>query len=220
MGRENIADDIQRGMEREPMIEKSASRFAGAIAVAGLLASLPLAAAAQQFFKCPQPDGSTKFQDSPCPGTVKAHTTAPANNGPQGVSSTKDEPYYDPYSPANVSQRLAPMHVPTNNAPVAPAAAPPAPAEQARRVATPRGAPPVQAPARSPEQERIDQENAKTMAYNKSIRCDHARQQLGVATSERPVYSLDNKGERHYVEDADRDNMIKNAQRRVDEECR
>jgi hypothetical protein len=201
------------------MIKKSASRVAGAIAVAGLLASLPLAAAAQQFFKCPQPDGSTKFQDSPCPRSVKAHTAAPVDHAPQGVSSSKDEPYYDPYSPANVSQRLAPMHVPPNNAPVAPAAAPPAPPERAPRVVTPRGAPPAETAARSAEQERIDRENARTMAYNKSVRCNNARQQLGVVKMERPVYSTDNNGERHYIEDADRQKVIESAQRRVNEEC-
>lgn len=56
-------------------------------------------------------------------------------------------------------------------------------------------------------------------AFGKMQRCNHERQQLGVLNSGRPVASYDNKGERHYVEDADRQGKIAAAERRVAEAC-
>lgn len=77
---------------------------------------------------------------------------------------------------------------------------------------------------RGDARQRIDEtvraRNAETEAYNKSVRCNSARQQLGVLKEQRPVYRRDNKGERQYVEDANRPAEIASAERRVTEECR
>ena len=62
--------------------------------------------------------------------------------------------------------------------------------------------------------------NAQTAAYNKSVRCNSARQSYGVLKEERPVYRRDNNGERVYVDDDKRPAEIAAAKRRVDEECR
>ena len=51
-------------------------------------------------------------------------------------------------------------------------------------------------------------------------RCNYARQQLGVAKAERPIYSYDNKGERQYVSDENRKATVAAAEKRVAEDCR
>ncbi|MDQ8020726.1 MAG: DUF4124 domain-containing protein [Moraxellaceae bacterium] len=73
---------------------------------------------------------------------------------------------------------------------------------------------------RQREDRQIAEQNAKNEAYNRSVRCNSARQQLGVAKSERPIYSYNNAGERQYVEDKDRAANVAAAERRVAEECR
>ncbi len=50
-------------------------------------------------------------------------------------------------------------------------------------------------------------------------RCSHARQQLEVAKVGRPIFSRDNKGERQYVKDEDRQATTTAAEKRVAEEC-
>lgn len=71
---------------------------------------------------------------------------------------------------------------------------------------------------RSDDETRI--RNAQTAAYNKSVRCNAARQSYGVLKEERPVYRRDNNGDRVYVDDDKRPAEIAAAKRRVDEECR
>jgi hypothetical protein len=50
-------------------------------------------------------------------------------------------------------------------------------------------------------------------------RCNHARQQLGVAKTERPIFSYDNKGQRQYVQDDARKATVVAAEKRVAEDC-
>lgn len=70
------------------------------------------------------------------------------------------------------------------------------------------------------EAEESKARDAKIEAYNRSVRCNQARQQLGVAKEERPIYSYDNKGERQYVEDENRPALIAAAEQRVAEACK
>lgn len=187
---------------------------AAALSCAFVLAGLPFAAAAQ-VFKCTRPDGSVAFQGSPCPGSIKAQP-APAA-APAKVAASTSAPFDDPYAQAPGSgQRAGLVLPPTRNVAAEPVAA--APRQRARPAAEPRVV--TREHVKTPEEERLDQENEKAIAYNRSLRCNHARQQLGVFVAQRPVYSTDNKGERHYVEDADRAKATEAAQRRVDEECR
>jgi Domain of unknown function (DUF4124) len=60
---------------------------------------------------------------------------------------------------------------------------------------------------------------AKNDAYNKNLRCNYARRQLGIVKEQTPIFSRDNKGERQYVKDEDRQGVIARAQKTVDEEC-
>ncbi|MEC5398656.1 DUF4124 domain-containing protein [Uliginosibacterium sp. H1] len=73
---------------------------------------------------------------------------------------------------------------------------------------------------RQREEREIREQNAKNDAYNRSVRCNNARQQLGVAKSERPIFSYNNAGERQYVDDKNRAATIAAAERRVAEDCR
>lgn len=73
--------------------------------------------------------------------------------------------------------------------------------------------------ARQREDAEIRAYNERVRADNKAQRCNHARQQLGVAQAQRPVYSTDNSGNRKYVEDGDRSATIASAQARVSAEC-
>ena len=193
------------------MFKQSPSWMATAVVLSGVLASLPLVAEAQ-VFKCSQPDGSTTFQQSPCPGNIKAPAAPPADAKP---ASSRAEPYFDPYAPVNVRQRAAEVSLPaTHPNPVAP---PVAQAER-RRPEEPEASPRAPA-APSAEQQQVTQENERVKAYNKSVMCNNARQQLGVLKVQRPVYRVDNNGERHYVDDKDRQKETDAAQQRVYAEC-
>ena len=90
--------------------------------------------------------------------------------------------------------------------------------------ATPQKPLPSRTSAMADREVRADDEirirNAQTAAYNKSVRCNSARQSYGVLKEERPVYRRDNNGERVYVDDDKRPAEIAAAKRRVDEECR
>lgn len=68
-------------------------------------------------------------------------------------------------------------------------------------------------------EEEMNAANEKSRAHNKMIRCDQARSQLEVVKAGRPVYSLDNKGERRYVDDGNRQALISSKERIVAQEC-
>lgn len=67
--------------------------------------------------------------------------------------------------------------------------------------------------------EQTKAQNERIAAQNRMLRCNLARQQLGVLKEARPVYSYDNKGERIYVKDENRAAQVSSAERRVAEQC-
>jgi len=68
-------------------------------------------------------------------------------------------------------------------------------------------------------EEQARAENERNLAYNRTVRCNAARQQLGVVNSGRPIFSYDNKGERNYVKDENRATQVAAAERKVATEC-
>ena len=111
--------------------------------------------------------------------------------------------------------------------PAAPAEAPRV-AEQSKGATRARVHPALQQPSQDKgsdfERQRAEAEikahNERAMAYNKSVRCNQARQQLGVAKEGGAIFSRDNQGNRNYVDDKDRDGVIARAERTVATECR
>jgi hypothetical protein len=67
--------------------------------------------------------------------------------------------------------------------------------------------------------EQTKAQNEQILAHNRMLRCNLARQQLGILKESRPVYSYDSKGERVYVKDENRTAQVSSAERRVAEEC-
>ena len=55
---------------------------------------------------------------------------------------------------------------------------------------------------------------------NRSMRCNGARHDLEVLKVERPVYRYDNKGEKQFIEDTNRQSEVNAAQRRMTENCK
>ena len=68
-------------------------------------------------------------------------------------------------------------------------------------------------------EEEINAQNQEARAYNKMQRCNHARRQLGILKEARPVFRRDDKGDREYQRDEDRQGEISAAEQRVAEEC-
>jgi len=66
---------------------------------------------------------------------------------------------------------------------------------------------------------QTDAYNAQVRADNQAIRCNAARQQLGILQEQRPVYNFDASGNRVYVEDKDRPAAVAAAQDRVSSAC-
>ena len=194
------------------MNKASISRAVAAAVLPGVLACLPLVAQAQ-VYKCRQADGTTSFQSSPCPGSIKA--PVPVDRAAKSASAAS-RPYVDPYAEApNSGQRATLVLPPTRPVPAAAPAPQPVPAPRpVRTMPDPATPSPVAA-----ENERIRQENEQIRARNKVVNCNNAKQQLGVVQAQRPIYTTDNKGERHYAEDKDRQKIADAAQQRVNAEC-
>ncbi len=57
-------------------------------------------------------------------------------------------------------------------------------------------------------------------ALNRSSRCNSARSNLGALKAQRPVYKYDNKGDRQFLDDSQRQSEMAAAQRGVAENCR
>ena len=181
-------------------------------------ASFPASAHAQ-LFKCKGADGRHVFQDVAC-----AAGTTDANPRPKPAAREEAVvlPPKDSKPGANWdSGPRAPL-------PSRPSTPPPS-------VATPKQAAPATSPqvAQEPRQrkqqgdlaaqqanEQWKAENEKVAAHNRMVRCNFARQQLGVATGGRPIFTRDDKGNRHYVEDENRKATIAAAEKRVAEDCK
>ena len=56
-------------------------------------------------------------------------------------------------------------------------------------------------------------------ARNRQARCNNARNQLGVLKEQRPIFTRDDNGDRHYLSGDDRAAAIAAAQDRVAAEC-
>ncbi|WP_345533583.1 DUF4124 domain-containing protein [Viridibacterium curvum] len=69
-------------------------------------------------------------------------------------------------------------------------------------------------------EQKAREQNEKTAAYNKSVRCDNARRRLEFLKIDRPMFTRDKDGNRQYYEDGQRASMIAAAERTVAEECR
>ena len=74
-----------------------------------------------------------------------------------------------------------------------------------------------------PESQRYNEavraHNQQADAYNKSLRCNQARQQLGVAKESYPVFTRGNDGSRQYVDDKDRAALTSRQEQRVAAAC-
>lgn len=157
-----------------------------------LLMCAPLIAQAQ-VNKCKQPDGSLTFQDFPCPsGTVSSKITLPPMAArSDGISSES-------------SGEVGKM-------------------KQRRNIQSTQETKSQLDQVRDYQNRRVNEEirehNEKAEAFNRNLRCNQARQQLGVVKEALPVYHYDNKGERQYLEDGNRPAAISAAEQRVAKEC-
>jgi hypothetical protein len=146
-----------------------------------------------QMYKCTRTDGSVSFQDHPCAiGSVGTQVTL--------------QPVTGPYvEPENASTENTSTENTSRKRAIKPKVLVPGDGSQdyQRRLAD----------------EQIKAQNEQINAHNRMVRCNHARQQLGVLKESRPVYSYDAKGERVYIEDKDRAAQVSSAERRVAEEC-
>jgi hypothetical protein len=175
------------------------------------------AGANAQLFKCKGANDRVVFQDTPC-----AMGTTDANPRPKPAAREASVVLPDKDNKPGANWSLGPRPPPSRPPPPPPQLAEPAPA----------------APTRSPQQVSEEQrqrkqsdferqqaaeqkkaEDDKAVAFNRMQRCNYARQQLGVANSGRPIYSYDNKGERHYVEDENRKAATTAAEQRVAQDC-
>jgi hypothetical protein len=138
-----------------------------------------------------------------------AHATMHKCKGADGRTSYQDDPC--PLDAKSSTVKAPPP------GPVAPPIAPESKASSARKAD--KGIPTVETIRARREQEAREQEAASARAYNKSTRCNNARRQLDIAKGNRPIYSLDNKGERNFVSDDQRAGVVKDAEMRVAAEC-
>ncbi len=190
----------------------------GPLYLALILVSLHTVAHAQ-IFKCKEANDRYTFQNTPC----AADASSPDRKRP--TPGERDESF---------AQRKK------DNRPGANWESRPQIAEESR-LNPPQPAAPTQAKAtRSPavasageswqEKDREYQRRRaeeQTKAYNEQVRatnqmhdCNHARQQLGVLKGGRPVHSYDNKGDRQYVNDENRQAEISAAEQRVAKACK
>jgi hypothetical protein len=73
--------------------------------------------------------------------------------------------------------------------------------------------------AQKAQLEQANKQNEEVEAYNKAQRCNAARRQLDILKNSAAVYRVDNNGDRHYLEDQNRQAELEAAQSRVAAEC-
>ena len=129
--------------------------------------------------RCTLPDGSTQFQDTPCPSGAASAEVQPLviTPGPK-------------HKPAPSSRERGPNMVEAAN---------------------------MRAQKQRDEESKAEQ--AEIEARNKRMRCSNAREQLSVVRTQAPVYSVDEEGNRHYIENEDRPAAIARAEQEVAEAC-
>jgi Domain of unknown function (DUF4124) len=76
---------------------------------------------------------------------------------------------------------------------------------------------------RDVQQQRADAavkaQSQQIEALNRSVKCDRARNNLGALKTQRPAYSLDNSGNKKYIDDSARQSEIDTTQRAVAQNC-
>jgi len=177
-------------------------------------ASSPIAAQAQ-VYKCPQANGTVGFQGTPCANTAKpaARPSAADLNAQRAQQPAAATPYEDPYA-TNVNSRPHPV-APTTQAPMAPEPRTPQPA-------TPQSTIVADVKARN---ERDARQQAAQAAHDQNDhaarqqRCNDAVHNVDVLRQQRPVYTLDNKADRHYVDDKDRARTLADAEQQMAAAC-
>ena len=167
--------------------------------------------ASAQVYKCQDSGGNTVFQGTPCAPQSAAKTrtvptvgqkaeVVPRKNG-DDVSGTNWDTA--PHPPRAVQPNPPQANYPVTNQP------PPPQTWQTKSKNIPKG----------PAEKQSDAYNEQVRSYNKNNECNNARQQLGVAKENHKVYSRDNNGDRHYVSDSDRPELISAAEQRVAAAC-
>ena len=197
------------------MIKASPAWGVGAVLL-GVLLGAPLAAQAQQVYKCAQANGTIGYQSTPCPTNERppAHPTAAQLNAQRAATPKDDKPYDDPYA-SSVNSRPHPQ-APAFVAPPSPFAPAPAPAQTQ---STSSLVADVQARNRRENQQQAYQNAHKNDKVVDTANCNTARRNLGVLNEQRPVYSYDNKGNRVYVDDKDRAATIAQTQQAIASSC-
>lgn len=177
--------------------------------------------------KCKGPNGHPVYQNAPCPPPASAYakkmpTLAERNALVKQQKLEEQQRYPDERPGANWDPARKPG---ASLPPSVHAAAPAQPAVQAAA----KAAPAVKAVPGTPSKSEYEQkaaadkvaaENAKIRAHNKSSECNNERQQLAVVRDGRGVHTVDNKGNRNYISDPQRDAAIAEAERRVARACR
>ncbi|NHZ94147.1 DUF4124 domain-containing protein [Massilia sp. CCM 8734] len=178
--------------------------------------------------KCKGPNGHPVYQNAPCPPPASAYAkkmpTLAERNAlvrQQKLAETKER-YADDRPGANwdpsrkpTASMPPPVHV---TAPVQPGVQ-----AQAKPAATQKAAPGGSSKSEYEQKlaaEKLEADNAKIRAKNKSIDCNNERQQLAVVRDGRGVHTVDNKGNRNFISDPQRDAAITEAERRVARACR
>ena len=182
-----------------------------------ILACLHTVALAQ-LFKCKGANDRPTFQDSPCAADVSPQERKrpiPGERNESFVPPKKDSrpgANWEPRAPMPLADRIAPPQpaAPTQtNATRSPSVAPSGKSWQEKD--------------QDYQRRRADEEtkayNDKVKATNQMHDCNYARQQLGVLKDATPAFSRDNKGDRHYVTDENRQAEVSKAEQRVAAAC-
>jgi len=136
------------------------------------------------------PDGKTSFQQEPCePG---------AKGGPV-ILQDPSPAYSGPPKPSPAAPKVG-------NGQKAPQALKQLRAEEALREESHRN-------------QQLESRNRELEQRTRAMECNAARRDLHVAQTPRAIYRLDSKGNKQYVEDANREAEIAAAQKRVTESC-
>jgi hypothetical protein len=181
-----------------------------------LLAALPWLAQAQ-VYKCPQANGTTGYQSTPCATGAKPsnHPTAAELNAARAAQPAAEaRPFSDPYA-TPVDARPHPTMPPLQSSFKAPPAPPAPPAPTGSQLTAD-----VQARNKADNQRQAAEEaHRKDNSVARQVNCNTARHNLGVLKEQRPVFAYDNKGNKQYVEDKDRAGALAKAEADVASNC-
>ena len=177
--------------------------------------------------KCKGANGHPVYQNAPCPPPASAYAkkmpTLAERNALLKQQKMEDKQRYADNRPG---ANWDPARKPTASLPPQvhmPAPVQPSAQAQAKPAVTQKAAPGGSSKSDYEQKlaaEKIEADNAKIRASNNAIECNNARQQFAVARDGRGVHTVDNKGNRNYLSDPQRDAAIVEAERRVSRACR